>query len=355
MKNNTKYNKLIQSAGNFYGSSETTRQLSKKKSFNSFCDKNQDQEKEQEKKKLKKVLEKKNFISWLAGVIDGDGNFDIRKNNCLSSKKTNPFVLKAIRIKLHVRDIRILTRVQNGLHVGKIKVKKNNPHALYIVSTKFEMTEIINLINGQILIKVESFKKSCNLLNIEFKEGNYNVPPYSYYFAGLIDTDGSIVFNYTSNRIECSLELKYNNYTEKLNLDNVIPETRPLVLKRTKTIQKVSDKKYNSILFKYQTVEGMIFLYKAFMKTRLYCDFKFKRISSIKRFLEIRHYRSCSPETVEFKVYKDFLINWIKYQNPKYYNVPFYQKLTKETTLKNVSFLKGEKKELLDKDIVHSL
>ena len=42
------------------------------------------------------------FINWLAGVIDGDGNFYIHKLNC-------KLVLKAIRIKLHNRDVRILT------------------------------------------------------------------------------------------------------------------------------------------------------------------------------------------------------------------------------------------------------
>jgi len=49
------------------------------------------------------------FFKWLAGVIDGDGNFDIRK---LESK----LVLTQIRIKLHNRDIRILTRIQNTLN-----------------------------------------------------------------------------------------------------------------------------------------------------------------------------------------------------------------------------------------------
>lgn len=59
------------------------------------------------------------FHSWLAGIIDGDGNFDLRKNS--STKK---LVIKAIRIKLHNRDIRILTRIQNMLHCGRIRSDK---------------------------------------------------------------------------------------------------------------------------------------------------------------------------------------------------------------------------------------
>lgn len=47
------------------------------------------------------------FWNWFAGIIDGDGNFNIRIDP-LSKKK----VLKQIRIKLH-KDIRILSRIQD--------------------------------------------------------------------------------------------------------------------------------------------------------------------------------------------------------------------------------------------------
>lgn len=43
------------------------------------------------------------FLNWFAGVLDGDGNFDIRKSP-IDGKK----VIKQIRIKLHNRDVIIL-------------------------------------------------------------------------------------------------------------------------------------------------------------------------------------------------------------------------------------------------------
>lgn len=46
------------------------------------------------------------FWNWFADILDGDGNFDITIDS-ISSKK----VLKQIRIKLHNKDIRILTRI----------------------------------------------------------------------------------------------------------------------------------------------------------------------------------------------------------------------------------------------------
>jgi hypothetical protein len=76
-------------------------------------------------------IEDYKFWNLFAGIIDGDGNFDIRIDP--SSKKK---VLKQIRIKLHNRDIRILSRIQNYLHIGKIRADKNKPYSIYIVSTR---------------------------------------------------------------------------------------------------------------------------------------------------------------------------------------------------------------------------
>ncbi|KAM9977958.1 hypothetical protein ACTFIY_004548 [Dictyostelium cf. discoideum] len=166
-------------------------------------------------------LSKCQFNNWFAGIIDGDGNFDIRK---IGKKE----VLKAIRIKLHVRDIRILTRIQNELHIGRIRIDKNKLYALYIISTNMEMRQVIARVNGLIRLKVDSFERACKNLEINFKEANYILEENDNYLAGLIDTDGTIVFNYASNRIECNLEIKFNKYSEKLNLEKVIPQYTPV-------------------------------------------------------------------------------------------------------------------------------
>ena len=72
----------IQSADNWKGISETVRQLPE--------------------------IEDSKFWNWFAGIIDGDGNFDIRV-----IPNTKERVLKQIRIKIHKRDIRILNRIQD--------------------------------------------------------------------------------------------------------------------------------------------------------------------------------------------------------------------------------------------------
>lgn len=273
------------------------------------------------------------FWNWFAGVIDGDGNFDIRLDPI-----NNERVLKQIRIKLHNRDIRILKRIQDYLHLGRIRTDKNKPYSIYIVSTKETMLYIINNINGLIRLKVPSFKEACSLYNINYIEANYNIELYDSYFAGLIDTDGSIVFNYAGNRIECNLEFQYNEYTSKLNFDNTILNSKPTIIKRKKSsksgILRAAKQHARSssassassaskfIAFKFQNVNNMLFIYDYFMHNRLYCDMKFYRVTKIKPFVEIRKYKTYPKYSLEHKIYSNFIIDWIQYENPLWYKIP---------------------------------
>ena len=285
----------IQSAENCKGFSETVRQLPDTEEYK--------------------------FWSWFAGIIDGDGNFDIR-NDSTGTKR----ILKQIRIKLHNRDIRILTRIQNYLHIGKIRTDKKKPYSIFIVSTKENMLYILRNINGLIRLKVPGFKEACNLFNIKYIEANYNIALYDPYFSGLVDTVGSIVFNYAGNRIECNLEFQYNEYTSKLNFDNTILNCKPTILKRKKSSKAGGFKDYTSIAFKFQNVNSMLFIYDYFMNNRLYCDMKFYRVTKIKPFIEIRKYKTSPQNSIEHKIYSNFVIDWIKYDNPLWFKVPFINK-----------------------------
>ena len=119
----------IQSAENYIGFSETIRQL-----FNS----------------------EEKFYHWLAGIIDRDGNIDIRKSTESLARKP---ILKSIRIKLHNRDVRILTRIQNYLHFGTVITFKNKPFSIYSVYKNEDKIFLINKLNGLIRIKSDSLKK----------------------------------------------------------------------------------------------------------------------------------------------------------------------------------------------------
>ncbi len=319
--NSQNYNNAIglkpmypQSAENQTGFSETVRELQTeaetKHNMNSFSS-------------LHKVIsdeeDKRIFWSWLAGVIDGDGNFDIRFNESRTKR-----VLKQIRVKIHNRDIRMLNRILNILHMGRIRAESG--YSIWVVSTRSDMIHIINHINGQIRLKVPLFKEACELYGITFIEANYQISPNDAYFAGLVDTDGSIVFNFASNRIECNLEFQHNQYTSKLDLNYVIAQSKPTVIIREKASEKGGAKKFKSIAFRFQTKSCMPFLYDYFMKYRLYCDMKFYRISKIEKFLEIRHLNKSQVGSPSYKVYMEFLIDWISYANPDYRKTPWVKK-----------------------------
>lgn len=171
------------------------------------------------------------------------------------------------------------------------------------------MDYIIKNINGLIRLKVPSFKEACHLLNIDYIEANYNIELYDPYFSGLVDTDGSIVFNYAGNRIECNLEFQFNEYSSKLNFDNTILNSKPTIIKRQKSSKSGGPKDFTSIAFKFQNVNSMLFIYDYFMQNRLYCDIKFYRVTKIKPFIEIRKYKTFPRLSVEHKIYSNFVID----------------------------------------------
>ena len=271
-----------QSAGNLsLGSSETIRKLSVKE------------------------------MDWLAGILDGDGNFDIR--NIKNSNGVNKRTLKQIRITQHPRDSKILYKVKDLLG-GKIRIKGGGIYLIWSISTKFQMINCLNILNGRIRLKVFHFKESCELFNINYIEPNYSIEPYSAYLSGLIDTDGSIVYNNIGNRIDVSLEFQDNEYSALLDLSKVIPNTT-LGVYRLQKRNQTAEKIFYSIRFTYQTVENMLPLYNYFLKNRLFSDMKFYRAMKIKKFLEIRSFHNYDKNTNQYKIYYEFIKDFYLYMN----------------------------------------
>lgn len=276
---NQNINIIFRSAGNLAGSSETIRELS-----------------EQEK-------------DWLAGILDGDGSFEIR-----DVKFQGRIIkqLKTICITLHPRDSRIIYRVKDLLG-GKIRIK-NKKYIYWSICNKLQMINCLNMVNGRIRLKIPGFKKACELYNMPFIEPDYKIKPNSAYLAGLIDTDGSIVYSHHRNCIIVNLEFNKNEYTSQLDLTEVIPTTKIHVysfIKRNQTADKV----FYSIRFTYQNVENMLPLYNYFLINRLYSDFKFYRAMQIKRFLELRQYNNYLEDSPEYLLYYNMVKNFLTHLN----------------------------------------
>lgn len=257
-------------------------------------------------------MNKADFQSWLAGVVDGDGNFDFRRNT-----------LKAIRIKINIRDVKILKFIQNMSHLGRVRNVPNTSYVLFIVSSKAHMTAFLNLINGYMRVKIPSFQRACNALGLTFIEAS-ELAPWDAYLAGLIDSDGWVSLDYEQNCIVVGLELNMSPSVQDLNFDNVIPYAKPNIFIRTTASGK---KSFRAI---YQSVHGMSAVYEYFLKRSLLSSFKFRRVLSIKKFLNLRHYKNCAHGSIEQRIYSQFCADFLSYQNPTWTKVPTVGKLDKD-------------------------
>lgn len=263
-----------------------------------------------------RALSKKE-IQWLAGIFDGDGSFEFRIIN-------NKRKVHMISITQNLRDVRILYQVKNLLKMGRIRKKTINT-GVYRISHISGMVYLLNLINGEIRLKVNSFKDACEYFNIYYKKASNIVETDSAYLAGLVDTDGSVILNYLNNRIELHIEVKQTEYSLNLDLTNVILGSNLKIYKYKKRNQ-TKNKIFYSIRFSYSSLDNMLLLYNYFKKNRLYSDFKYFRIMSIKKFLELRIYKNYEKNSLEYIAYKSFLIKFFKHMNlnkslPKYLEV----------------------------------
>jgi len=288
---------LDQSAGNLKGTSETIRGASS----------------------VKRDIVLDKDLDYVAGVLDGDGNFDVRT----SAKGLR--VLKAIRLSMSSRDTRVLSQVKKILGCGSIRAHVRLP--TYYISTKVEMRRVVELLNGRIRLKTDNFAESCKYFGIEFKEANYVIPENSTYLTGLIDTDGSVLYNFQRNVVCLELEFKQTIRSERLDFSGTIPGVTPKVLKLIKRNQ-TKDKIFYSIRFVFcPSVDCMIHIYNFAMKSRNYSDFKFYRLTQIKSFLEVRCFKNAIKGSDEHKIYSKWVLNFVSHLNPNP-NISYLNELT---------------------------
>ena len=171
------------------------------------------------------------------------------------------------------RDLNVLNHFKNLVQCGRI-VKSNPPTtSSFICSNSIGMARILNLVNGHMCLKVYNFQIACESLGIEFIPANYTIERDSAYLAGLIDTDGSVVFNYPGNRIELNLEFRNYKESNLLDFSEVIEGGNCKKLVLTKTNQDVG-KVFYSVRYSYNTVKNMMPIFNYVTNNPLYCKFK---------------------------------------------------------------------------------
>ncbi|GMM32648.1 hypothetical protein DAMA08_020890, partial (mitochondrion) [Martiniozyma asiatica (nom. inval.)] len=150
-------------------------------------------------------------------MLKNDSDMQSAGNSNTGSSET-----MQMAVKIHRDDARMLYRLKDTLGVGNMKKRKPNL-LTYRISGFLDLEYILNKLNGLIMLKGKNFKLACLDYGMEFKEPNYVMSKNSAYLAGLMDTDGSCMYNESRRRMELSLEFNDNEYTSKLDLSEVMP------------------------------------------------------------------------------------------------------------------------------------
>ena len=156
------------------------------------------------------------FISYLTGLIEGDGSIIVPKTERSSKGKLN---YPSIQIAFHLKDLPLALLIQKNLGFGSLIRKKGvNAYVLYINDQK-GILNLVNLLNGNMRTpKIYSLYKLIDWLNIYNSNLNLSKLPLNNHslkndawLSGIIDSDGHFSIRTTMinkyPKIECKFEL----------------------------------------------------------------------------------------------------------------------------------------------------
>jgi hypothetical protein len=239
---------------------------------------------ELKKKNCKNNKEDNRFNQWLAGLIDGDGCFQLSKKGYAS-----------LEIVTQLRDKNCLFQIKQRLG-GSIKLRSGDNHLRYRMHHKKGMLDVISAVNGEIRnpIRLLQLNKICDKYNIPLNQ----ISPLTYengWLSGFMDSDGSIYLNEESAQMYITAGQK-NKYLLDM-LCNLYGGTV--------YIEKNS---YKWVVFKKSEVTKLLDYFKL-------CpcrSAKDKRIKSIKKFYELRSLKAhlASGDSLLGKGWNKFILKW---------------------------------------------
>jgi Cytochrome C and Quinol oxidase polypeptide I/LAGLIDADG endonuclease len=224
----------------------------------------------------------KTFNQWLAGLIDGDGCFQLTKKGYAS-----------LEIVMGTRDKHCLYQIKQKFG-GSVKLRSGVNWLRYRMHHKKGMLDLINAVNGEIRnpIRLIQLNKICDKYNIPIIQPSiltYN----NGWFSGVFDSHGSIYLNLLSSQMFISVSQK-NKYL----LDLLLELYGGIVY-----IQKDSFKW--SVYNKKEIIK--LLEYFTFCPSR---SAKNNRLKSIKRYLELRELKAhlATENSILGKAWKKFLL-----------------------------------------------
>ena len=227
------------------------------------------------------------FNEWLAGVIDGDGCFQVSKKGYAS-----------LEIVTQLRDKRILYLIKQK-YGGAVKLHAGYNSLRYRLHHKAGLLNLINGVNGLMRnpTRILELGKICNLYGIELKS-TQPLTKYSGWLAGFFDTDGSIYLNHESGQIFITGTQK-----NRLILDALVElyggTIYPMI-------------KQGAFKWTCNEKQEILFLVNDYFKVNPCRSEKLTRLSMVNRFYELRqsHAHLAKSNSDLGKVWKHFLVKW---------------------------------------------
>ena len=237
--------------------------------------------------------EDKRFNQWLAGLIDGDGCFQLSKKGYAS-----------LEIVAHIRDKNCLYQIKQKFG-GAVKLRTNLNHLRFRMHHKQGMLDIIKAVNGEIRnpIRLLQLNKICEIYNIPVLQP----APLTYenaWLSGFFDSDGSIYLNLKSSQMFITAGQK-NNY-----LLDILCE----LYGGSIYIEKIS---FKWIVIVYTKSEIIKLL--EYFKLNPCRSAKLNRLNAVPKYYELKGLKAhlAVESTILCKAWKKFLLRWDKWEKIK--------------------------------------
>lgn len=236
--------------------------------------------------------ENKKWSEWLAGLIDGDGTFQLSKKGYAS-----------LEITMDIRDEHALQIIKN-VYGGSIKLRSGANALRYRLHHKAGLLKLINDINGLIrnsnrLVQLEKICHKYDLRLIYPDKLTYD----SGWFSGFFDSDGTVTINKTNTQLSISVSQK----TQEL--------LQPLVelYGGNIYIDRGSSQSFKWYITKREDILKLIEYFKIHPSRSA----KNNRLHLIPKYFELRDLKAhkAMPGTLLAKSWQYFYTKWLKYEN----------------------------------------
>lgn len=229
----------------------------------------------------------KKFNEWLAGLIDGDGCFQLSKKGYAS-----------LEIVMELRDKHCLYQVKDKFG-GSVKLRAGDNHLRYRLHHKAGILKLINAVNGLIRnpVRILQLGKICDKYGIDLLESQ----PLTYnsgWFAGFFDSDGSIYMNDLSGQLFITVSQR-----NKFLLDVLVE------LYGGKIYPMVKQGAFKWTCYRKNDILSLVDNYFKVNSSR---SEKRVRLNMVHKFYELRGLdaHSATPTSVLGKAWKNFNIKW---------------------------------------------